>query len=55
MALDLLVVGISVFLSLVIRANFKLPTHMNYMDWVYAPILILVLRFIFFEIFQETG
>ena len=52
MALDLLVVAISVFLSLIIRANFKLPTHMNYTDWVYAPILILILRFIFFEIFQ---
>jgi len=52
MALDLLMVGISVFLSLVVRANFKLPTHMNYTDWVYAPILILILRFIFFEIFQ---
>ena len=52
MALDLLVVCISVFLSLVVRANFKLPTHMNYTDWVYAPILILILRFIFFEIFQ---
>lgn len=52
MALDLLVVGVSVFLSLVLRANFKLPTHMNYTDWVYTPILILIMRFIFFEIFQ---
>ena len=52
MALDLLVVGLSVFLSLVLRANFKLPTHMNYTDWVYTPILILIMRFIFFEIFQ---
>ena len=52
MGLDLLVVEISVFLSLIIRANFKLPTHMNYTDWVYAPILILIMRFVFFEIFQ---
>ena len=52
MTLDLLVVALSVFLAMIIRDNFKFPTHLNYTDWIYAPIIILVLRFIFFEIFQ---
>ena len=52
MSLDMLVVAISIFLTMIIRANFKLPTHLNYTDWIYAPIILLTLRFIFFEIFQ---
>ncbi len=52
MALDLLMVALSVFLSMIIRANFKLPTHLNDTDWIFAPVLILTFRFIFFEIFQ---
>jgi len=52
MTLDLLMVAISVFLSLIIRTNFKLPSHVNYSDWIYAPVMILTLRFVFFEIFQ---
>lgn len=52
MAVDLFVVAVSIFLSMIIRANFKLPSSLTYTDWLYAPIIILIIRFVFFEIFQ---
>lgn len=52
MTLDLFAVAFSLFLSMVIRANFNLPNAIHSTDWIYAPILILIIRFIFFEIFQ---
>lgn len=52
MTLDLLIVVISVFLSLLIRDNFKFPSPLNFTDWIYAPLIILTIRFVFFQIFQ---
>ena len=52
MVIDLLWVAVSVFLTLILRDNFQFPSRLNFSDWVYAPVLILIVRFIFFEVFQ---
>ncbi len=52
MLLDMLLVVISVFLALTLRNNFHLPTRLNASDWLYTPIVILVVRFFTFDLFQ---
>lgn len=52
MIFDLLAVILSVYLSMFIRDNFKFPSHLNFIDWINAPLIILFFRFIFFQIFQ---
>ena len=52
MVIDLLWVALSIFLTLFIRDNFQFPTHLYFSDWVYTPILLLLTRFFFFEVFE---
>lgn len=52
MLMDIIMVAIAVFLALFIRDNFQFPAHLYTSDWVYAPIIILIVRFVLFEIFQ---
>ncbi len=52
MTLDMLAVVIAVFLALFLRDNFKFPSHLNLSYYLYSPLIILVFRFVFFEIFQ---
>ncbi len=52
MLVDLALVIIAVFLALFLRNNFQFPARLYSSDWVYAPIIILTARFLFFEIFQ---
>ena len=52
MAIDLFWVAVSVFLTLFLRDNFQFPTRLNLSDWVYTPVLLLLVRFFFFEVFQ---
>ncbi len=52
MTFDMLAVVIAVFLALFLRDNFKFPSHLNLSYYLYSPLIILVFRFIFFEIFQ---
>ena len=51
MAIDLFWVAVSVFLTLFLRDNFQFPTRLNLSDWVYTPVLLLLVRFFFFEVF----
>ena len=52
MLLDLLLVAASVYLALFTRDNFQFPSHLYTSDWIYAPIVIVLIRFVLFEIFQ---
>lgn len=52
MTFDMLAVVASVFLALFLRDNFKFPSHLNLSYYFYSPLIILVFRFVFFEIFQ---
>ncbi len=52
MIIDILLVAISVYLALFTRDNFQFPSHLYTSDWVYAPIVIVLVRFVLFEIFQ---
>ena len=52
MIIDLMWVAISVYLALFTRDNFQFPSHLYTSDWVYAPIVIVLVRFVLFEIFQ---
>lgn len=52
MLVDMFVVFFSVALTLFIRENFKFPTSINYSDWLYASLMIIPVRFVFFLIFQ---
>lgn len=52
MLIDMLVVFFSVALALFIRENFKFPTSINYFDWLYAPLMIIPVRFLAFLVFQ---
>ena len=52
MIIDILLVAISVYFALFTRDNFQFPSHLYTSDWVYAPIAIVLVRFVLFEIFQ---
>lgn len=52
MIIDILLVAISVYFALFTRDNFQFPSHLYTSDWVYAPIVIVLVRFVLFEIFQ---
>ncbi len=54
MLLDIFVVFFSVALTLFIRENFKFPTSINYSDWLYALLMIIPIRFLYFIIFQTN-
>lgn len=52
MLVDLILVLFAVFLALFIRGNFQFPSRMYASDWLYAPLILPLSRFIWFEIFQ---
>jgi len=52
MLLDMICVIVAVALAMFIRENFKFPTSLESNDWLIAPIVIVGIRFLVFEIFQ---
>lgn len=52
MLLDMCIVIISIFLAIFLRDNFKFPTNLHSSDWILAPLIIFVVRFLFFLLFK---
>lgn len=52
MLIDMLFVVLSIYITLFIRSNFNVSSALYTSDWYYTPIVILAIRFLFFEIFQ---
>ena len=52
MLIDMVVVALAVLFSMFLRANFKFPSTLESNDWIIAPIVILGIRLLVFEIFQ---
>lgn len=52
MTLDMVIVFVSAFLAMFLRDNFKFPTGLNLSDWILAPIILLIVRFLFFLAFR---
>lgn len=48
----MLFVVLSIYITLFIRSNFNVSSALYTSDWYYTPIVILAIRFLFFEIFQ---
>ena len=52
LVIDILIVLFSAYFALFLRDNFKFPSGLHSSDWITVPVVILIVRFVFFLLFK---